>query len=804
MNAVAELTKFSSPMRRALLAVCIVAFVSCDGCAGIVGEVDGGLGGGGGGGLDGGQGGGVGGGVGGGLGGGGGGDEDGGAGGGGGDPDAGPPDAGPVDAGLYGYDARPPNPTCVAPNPPPNLSGVTTQRVFPNLTFNQPLGLFQAPGETTRLFVQERAGVIRTFPNSPTAMPGDVTTFLDISARVNTSGEGGFLGVAFHPQWATKKEVYVSYTETGTGSNPLRSVIARYKSTNNGLTLDPASEERLLLLDQPYTNHDGGNIVFGPDGYLYIGFGDGGSGGDPLGAGQRINTILGKILRIDVDVPFSQRYAIPAGNPYAADNTPCNVMSAAMTAPSGTRCGEIYALGFRNPWRFSFDSASGELWVGDVGQNAWEEVDRVVIGGNYGWNTREGAHCYSPSTGCSTAGLIDPVVEYDHSVGVSITGGYVYRGTGIPSLVGKFVYGDYQTGRIWAVTFNSSTQQYEGTLLEDTNIAIGSFAQLPDGEIYALHLFNGQIFKLVPAGTPPPDTFPQRLSQTGCFDSSDPKQPVAGLIPYDLNAALWSDGATKQRYLAIPDGTTITVAADGDFLFPNGTVLAKTFSLGGKRIETRLLMRHMDGTWAGYSYEWNDAETEATLLPGAKSRVVGSQTWSYPSRAQCMACHTSVANSALGPELAQLNRDLTYPTGRTRNQLLTLEGLGFFSAALPSTWPKLETPFGTGPLEDRARAYLHANCSGCHRMGAGQGPADFRWQLPFAQTNTCNAPPQSGNLGVANARLITPGNPAASIVSLRMHALNANRMPILGTSVVDAQGTGLVDQWITSLTACPP
>jgi uncharacterized repeat protein (TIGR03806 family) len=772
-------------MSRALTLAFLLALGACGGCNGLVGETDGG-------------GGGAGGGVGGGEDGGAGGGEDGGAG--GGELDGGQPDGGP-----YGYDSRPPNPTCVAPNPPPNLSGVTTQRAFPNLAFNQPLGLFQAPGDTSRIFILERPGRIRAFPNMPGAMPGSVTTFLDIAARVNTSGEGGLLGAAFHPQWATKKEVFVSYTETGPGGSiPLRSVIARYTSMDNGVTLDPTSEERLLVLDQPYTNHNGGAVAFGPDGFLYIGFGDGGSGGDPLNAGQRLNTNLGKLLRIDVDVPFAtQKYGIPSTNPYAADNTPCNRTSSARDAPAGTRCAEIYALGFRNPWRFSFDTASGELWLGDVGQNAWEEVDRVVLGGNYGWRYREGAHCYNPPSNCPTAGLIDPVVEYDHGQGVSITGGFVYRGAAIPSLVGKFIYGDYGSGRIWAVTFNTTTMRYEGTLLEDTNISIGSFGQTADGEVYVLNLANGQIFRLVPSGTPPMDTFPQVLSMTGCFNPADPRQPVPAMIPYEVNAELWSDGAAKDRFFAIPDGTTITVNADGDFDFPNGSVLAKTFWLGGKRIETRLFMRHMDGTWAGYSYEWNDQETEATLLPGAKSRVVGTQTWHYPSRAQCLACHTAVAGSTLGPELAQLNRTITYPTGRVRNQLSTLEGLGFLSAPLPATLPRLESPFGTGPLEDRARAYLHANCSGCHRMGAGQGPADFRWQLRFMQTNTCNALPQQGDLGITGARLIVPGSPATSLVSVRMHALDASRMPSLGTSVVDAQGTALIDQWISSLTACP-
>lgn len=795
-------------MRALLITACLAALLGCE-CTGTIVEDDGGTGGGAGGGIGGGDGGGVGGG--GGIGGGGG------SGGGGGDVDAGDADAGavdagPIDAGPWGYDARPANTTCIAPNPPPNLSGVTTQRVFTNLTFNQPIGMLQAPGEPNRIFIMERPGRVRVFPNSQTAVAGDVTTFVDFQTRVNTSGEGGFLGMAFHPQWATRKEVFISYTETGVASgSPLRSVIARYRSTDNGLTLDPASEERLLMVDQPYTNHNGGNLAFGPDGFLYIGFGDGGSGGDPSGAGQRLNTILGKMLRIDVNVPVAQKYAIPAGNPYAtlADGgvgADCNRTQNGANAPTGTQCAEIYAYGFRNPWRWSFDTASGELWVGDVGQGQWEEVDRVVIGGNYGWNTREGAHCYSPSTGCSTAGLIDPVVEYSHSEGQSITGGFVYRGTLIPSLVGKFVYGDYQTGRIWAVDYDAMTGAYSGTLLQDTNINMASFGQTLDGEIYAPGITDGRIYQLVPMGTQPPDTFPRLLSATGCFDAADPKRPVAALIPYDLNAGLWSDGAAKERYFAIPDGTTITVTAGGDFTFPNGTVLAKTFLVGGKRVETRLFMRHMNGTWAGYSYEWNDQETEATLLTGSKSKVVGTQTWYYPSRAQCLACHTPVAGSSLGPEVAQLNRDFTYPTARTRNQLETLAGLGYFAAPLGmpvSMLPALSEPFGAGALESRARAYLHANCSGCHRMGAGQGPADFRYSLTVPQMNVCNAMPSNGTFGIANARIVAPASPARSILSYRVHALTAARMPPLGTSVVDTQGTALLDQWITSLTTCP-
>jgi uncharacterized repeat protein (TIGR03806 family) len=701
--------------------------------------------------------------------------------------------------GMFGYDARPANPTCLAPAPPPNLSGVTTTRVFKSLFFEAPLGMFEAPGDTTRVYVMERAGKVRAFPNQQTAVMGDVVTVLDFVSKVDASGEGGFLGMAFHPQWATKKEVFVSYTETGpSGAIPLRSVIARYSSTDNGLTFDAASEQRLLVLDQPYSNHDGGNIAFGPDGFLYIGVGDGGSSGDPGNRAQRLNTNLGKFLRIDVNVPFAQKYAIPPSNPFAADATPCNRTTSVGDATAATRCAEIYAWGLRNPWRWSFDTSSGELWAGDVGQGLWEEVDRIVLGGNYGWKVREGAHCYAAAT-CATAGLIDPVVDYDRTQGVSITGGFVYRGSLIPSLVGKFIYGDYGSGRIWALTFNATTGKYEGAQLQDTSIAIASFAQLSNGEVYVLSFNDGQILQLTPSAAPPADTFPKLLSQTGCFTAGE---PVTALIPYDLNAALWSDGADKQRYFAIPDGSRITVATDGDFDFPNGSVLAKTFRIAGKRIETRLFMRHADGTWAGYSYEWNDQETDAALLPGAKTKPIGAQAWTYPSRAQCMQCHTARAGRTLGPELAQLNRSISYPSGRTRNQLDTLSGLDYFTTPLSmpaSALARIEDPFGAGALGLRARGYLHANCAGCHRSMTG---LDLRYTTSLAQTRSCNVAPQAGTFGLTNPQIVKPGEAAASMISYRTHTLNAYRMPPLGSSVVDAQGTTLIDQWIDSLTSC--
>ncbi len=690
-------------------------------------------------------------------------------------------------------------------------------RAFPNLSFNQPLMLIQPPGDPSRLFIMQRGGVVRAFPNMANALQSSVVDVVDISGRVNTNGEGGLLGIAFHPQWSTRKELFLSYTRTGRGGgNPQISVISRFRSTNNGLTFDPGSEERLLEIDQPYDNHNGGNIAFGPDGFLYIGFGDGGAGGDPNNAGQQTNTNLGKFLRIVVDVPYVNdggvRYGIPPTNPFASTGSPCNQTTSARTADAGTisRCAEIYASGLRNPWRWSFDQGTGVLWAGDVGQGTWEEIDIITNGGNYGWNTCEGFFTQgSTSTRCNSPTLtrgIDPVIALGRSVATSITGGYVYRGSSVPSLVGKYVFGDYGTSSIFVLNEDPVT----GLRTTQTVGSVGglaSFGQTLDGEVYVLS-YSGALHRFVTtAGADAGVPFPATLSQTGCFTASLPTQPVPALVPYTVNSALWSDGAQKDRFFAIPDGTTITLQADGDFDFPNGTVTVKTFSIAGQKIETRLFVKHTDGQWAGYTYEWRNDQSDADLLPSNKTRTVGSQEWLFPSRAQCLQCHTAIAGRSLGLEVAQLNGTLAYARGVTANQLETLAAVGYFSAPLPAPallLPRLANPFGSsGTLEDRARSYLHSNCSSCHRNGVGQGPHDFRFNISFLATNLCNRMPSTGNAGVPGALLFTPMNPAQSLISTRIRALNTFRMPPLASSLVDAQGTALIDSWINSVTTCP-
>jgi len=383
-------------------------------------------------------------------------------------------------AGCGGGGSEPP--VFTGPNPPVATPTITTQAVFTNISFNQPVALMQAPGDAARWFVVEKGGFIRVFVNDQnTATSGD---FLDIRNLVDASGEGGLLGLTFHPNFPVTPEAFVSYTRSGA---PLTSYVSRFLSTDAGQTLDAATEEVIMTVDQPATNHNGGNIAFGPDGFLYIGFGDGGGSGDPSGNGQDTRTLMGAIVRIDVE--GGSPYAIPAGNPFQA-NVVCTDGSGAENCP------EIYAWGLRNPWRFNFDTVTSKLWVGDVGQGNWEEIDVVTVGGNYGWNVREGAHCFNPSSGCANT-FIEPIAEYDHGLGGSVTGGLVYRGTAIAELAGWYLFGDFTSGRLFGVREDSAAG-VEPEVLSESGLQIVSFSQDTDGEVYVLN-FVGNIHQVVNA-----------------------------------------------------------------------------------------------------------------------------------------------------------------------------------------------------------------------------------------------------------------------------------------------------------------
>jgi glucose/arabinose dehydrogenase len=355
---------------------------------------------------------------------------------------------------------------------------VALVRTFPQLSFTRPVDLQHPGNQNGYLYAVEQAGRILAF--DPTQPGNGATVVLDIRDRVDDRGnEEGLLGLAFHPDWTENGFLYVNYT----ANSPSRTVISRFSAQDPDGTgpanISSASERTLLEFDQPYNNHNGGQIAFGPEGYLYVATGDGGSGGDPQGNGQDRTTLLGAILRIDVDAGGPDGYGIPPDSPYAGNS-------------SGYR-EEIYAYGLRNPWRFSFDPQTGALWTGDVGQNAYEEIDVVEAGGNYGWNIMEGRHCYEPPAGCDQAGLIPPVAEYPHAEGRSVTGGFVYRGTAVPALRGRYVYADFVSGRFWTLSADEPMAA-DPVLLFDTGLNVSSFGVDRAGELYAL-AFDGHLYR---------------------------------------------------------------------------------------------------------------------------------------------------------------------------------------------------------------------------------------------------------------------------------------------------------------------
>ncbi len=357
----------------------------------------------------------------------------------------------------------------------------TMQQAYPNLTFSSPVDLQYAPDGTDRIFVVEQAGRIKVFENNGNTTT--IKTFLDITDRVTSGGETGLLGLAFHPDYSSNGYFYVDYTTP----NPLRTHVSRFKVTANPDSADKNSELVLLEVAQPFANHNGGRVIFGPDDYLYIGLGDGGSGGDPNDYAQNRTVLLGKILRIDVDNPSSGlNYGIPPDNPFVGNT-------------QGWR-EEIYSFGMRNPWRFSFDHSTGRLWCGDVGQNSWEEIDTITSGGNYGWRCYEGNHPYNLS-GCNAADYLFPIWEYDHTgSNCSITGGYVYRGMRRPELIGTYIYGDYCSGNVWSLDYSSVN--LSNTQISTAVASILSFGVDMNNELYVL-CSNGKIYEYEPAVAAP-------------------------------------------------------------------------------------------------------------------------------------------------------------------------------------------------------------------------------------------------------------------------------------------------------------
>ncbi len=684
---------------------------------------------------------------------------------------------------------------------------------FPALKFDSPVVVAAASG-LDRLFVAELNGKIYSFPNRPDCPRADLA--IDLPAVL--PAVANVFGMAFHPNFARNHLVYLCYTLKGGGPAGTRVASFRVDGTN------PPSIQReteTVLLTWQAGGHNAGCLAFGADGYLYIGAGDTAdpTPPDPLGTGQMISDIPSSILRIDVDHPEGGKtYRIPPDNPF---------ITAAGARP------EVWAFGFRNPWRFSFDRKTGNLWVGDVGWELWEMIHLVKRGGNYGWSLMEGPQPVRPDGPRGPGPVIPPVIAHPHSEAGSITGGYVYRGRQLPALVGVYVYGDFQSGKVWGLRHDGEQVTWKG-VLADTPLQLVSFGEDNDGEVYAIDFQRSQqLYKFVP--NPSADTaatFPRTLGQTGLFADTKALTPAPGVAPYVINAELWADQAHADRWLAVPGTAQVVATPAGSWQAPEGTVLARTITLEmergnpktKRRLETQILHQE-EGTWRPYTYLWNDEQTDATLVDaeGATrtlkvkdTRAPGGervQVYRTFARSECVLCHnpwverqTTIfgrqSASPLAFHTAQMNR--TTKSGGSKDQLKTLRNLGLIDGPAfgnGAPLPKLADPYDRqADLDARARSYLGVNCSHCHQFGAG-GSANIFLQAtaPLAKTNTLGARPMQGGFGISDAQIIAPGDPAGSVLYYRMAKLGGGRMPRVGSNAVDEVGLGLIHDWIAGL-----
>lgn len=734
-----------------------------------------------------------------------------------------------------------------SPEPP---APYRTQRRYPKLKVDFPISLVHQPG-SDRLWTitQDRSyslTSIRRFVDSEESTETEL--LLPSDNRVAYD-------ICFHPEFASNGYVYVGHNRPKAEGGEKYSIISRFKvNPKPPFEFDPASET--TIIEWPSDGHNGAAITFGNDGMMYVTSGDGTSDSDTNLRGQDLTKLTAKVLRIDVDHPApGKTYAVPPDNPFVgqADVVP-----------------ETWAYGLRNPWRMTTDRKTGHIWVGNNGQDLWEQVYFVSKGDNFGWSVHEGSHPFYLARKLGPSEHVKPALEHHHSESRSLTGGIVYYGRELPGLVGAYIYGDHSTGKIWGARHDGQKVIWHQELV-DTPFHITGFGTDLQGELLVCdHAGNGEggFHRLIPAETTQVTSqFPMKLSDSGLFQSVKGHVTQPSLIPYSVNSPLWSDGSIKARFIAIPgDNPRIDFKDFKSWGFPNETVLVKSFGLemvegdpeSRRWIETRFLTRQQN-EWVGYTYVWNDEQSDATLVAKeGQDREFTIKTpsgtrnlpWHYPSRTECMVCHSRAAAFVLGLNTAQLNRDHDYG-GTVDNQLNVLERLGLFHdldwagesrnrlrADLKKSglndkevtetfngmtassgqrapaksgllsfanekYERLADPYDpSAKLEARAKSYLHTNCAICH-VEAGGGNAQM--QLEFATSvekmKIVNETPYHDKFGLADARLVAPGHPERSVLLHRMSIRGRGQMPQLATSVVDAPAVKMLTEWIRQMEA---
>ncbi len=730
----------------------------------------------------------------------------------------------------------------VLPETAPAISGDwSAVPAFPHLLFTNSVGICAVPG-SNRLCVWEREGRVWTFENSPDAT--EKTLALDIHNQCQGWDDSGLLGVAFHPGFATNHFMYVYYTWVMPGTvagdpytrpNPIvpnqyHDRLSRFTLDANGVAI-PGSEQVLIdLTDQTIWHHGGGMFFHPTNGFLYLTIGD-----NSVSDNDQVITksLYGGVLRLDVDCRggnishppprqplngFTGHYYIPNDNPFVGQS---NVLE------------EFFCLGLRSPHRMTYDPGTGRIYIGDVGESAREEVDVIEPGEkglNFQWPYCEGnlGKMKFPCIGISRG----PILDYPHSDGRAVIGGYVYRGKKFArDLGGKYIFGDNVYRIVWAMDQTTTPVSKDilcvmpkgnGPNSGSDYTGLSSFGEDANGEIYFCQMssIGGLIFTLARGGPPPPSRLmPKLLSQTHVFSDMKNLTPQDYLIPYQVNTPLWSDGAVKKRWMALPENSHIHFTKTGEWQFPAGTVFVKTFQLPVddtdtnvlRRLETRLLVRDTNGYVYGATYKWRRDNSDADLVTAGMTEDIPIKTatgtriqhWFYPGRQDCLTCHTPTSGGVLGVKTRQLNGDYTYPNGITDNQMREWNHLGVFDATLTEEEiPRLEKLVAVNDpdasLEMRARSYFDANCAQCHRPGGVEAFFDARFDTPLAKQGILNGP-VANPLGISGAKIVVPGDPAKSILLHRISYVGDLQMPPLARNVDDDSAIRTITQWIASL-----
>ena len=624
----------------------------------------------------------------------------------------------------------------LAGSPDPPLP-YTVEKTLTNIVWKRPMNAVAEPG-TDSLFVVEQGGE-KDRPSKILRVRDDrAETCLVMSNRVIYS-------ITFHPGYRTNGFLYV-FSNGPTPKSDRTNRISRFMVNREARYECDLDSERTII-EWRSAGHDGGGMVFGRDGMFYISTGDGTSDSDTWVTGQDLSELLGGILRIDVDRPDgTNAYSVPKDNPFVG-----------MTNARP----ENWAYGLRNPWRLCVDEKTGHIWAGNNGQDQWETAHFIRRGENYGWSVYEGSHPFYLNRKRGPTPVVAPTLEHPHSEARSLTGGIVYHGDELSELNGAYVYGDYSTGIIWGARHNGSRIVWRKELAR-TRLQIAAFTVSHRGELLIVDHAGG-IYRLVRSPLEKAASkFPNRLSETGLFVSTREHRPDPALIPYSVNASAWNDGAFVERFMALPEDSRVGH-------FTNGAALLQTFSLKGKRIESRVLL-HQNGQWAGYSYRWNERQTDANLVDAKGDEKAG---WRFPSRTECMTCHSRAADFVLGINDLQLKASTN----------------------------SLVDPYDPSQdLNARARSYLHVNCSVCHvEAGGGNSKMDLRFTVKAERMDVLGARPQHDTFGIDNAMLVFPGDPDRSILFQRLGRRGRGQMPPLVSTRADERAVALFREWISQM-----